>query len=257
MAADGSDQRTVVAGNPLKWSSSSEVGDRLHKAGPVWSPDGDMLACVIDEIDRREPNSLGGRGAISDVLYSVRADGSGLTRLFTTEGDDRISGPPAWSPDGEVIAFLHFEEDKSEPPWGIKRLHTIRPDGTGLRRLMETPFGPESGDAALSWSPDGSKILFSTREEWHLTAHWKPGGETYVVNADGTLVLRGIGKGPYASWSPDGPRIASLGPHGEYEFEERHSYVFLSTMASDGSDVRLLLRIDEDGRLIPENGKGR
>ena len=127
-----------------------------------------------------------------------------------------------------------------------------------LVEYIEThPFGPESGDAALSWSPDGSKILFSTLEEWHLTAHWKPGGETYVVNADGTLVLRDTRKGPYASWSPDGSRIASLGPHGEYEFEERHSYVFLSTMASDGSDVRLLLRINEDGRLIPENGKGR
>ena len=262
MAADGSDRRMVVAANRVEDYGTIEMGDRLHKAGPVWSPDGDTLAYVIDEIERIERDSSGSWLVIRDVLYSVSADGSGLTRLFTTEGDDRILGPPAWSPDGEVIAFIHFKEDESEPSWGIKTLHTIRPGGSELRRLADTPYGSGSEDASLSWSPDGTKILFSMPERHRLNSvHWEDAGATYVVNADGTRVLHAIGKGLYSSWSPDGSRIASLGPHGEYVFGERPvaepSDVFLSTTAPDGSNLQVLLRMDGDGRLIPENGKGR
>lgn len=75
---------------------------------------------------------------------------------------------------------------------------------------------------------------------------------TYIINADGSLVFHEIGKGPYASWSPDGSRIASVGTHAEEGDPTKRSDVFLSTMAPEGSDLRVILRIDEDGRLITE-----
>ena len=51
---------------------------------------------------------------------------------------------------------------------------------------------------------------------------------------------RKVTEGGYASWSPDGPQIAVL-----TEFSDAH----LSTMAPDGSDVRVLVRREADGDL--------
>jgi Tol biopolymer transport system component len=49
-----------------------------------------------------------------------------------------------WSPDGEWLAFT---TDAS--------LYLVRPDGTGLRRVVSGGFGTAP---AVQWSPDGSRI---------------------------------------------------------------------------------------------------
>ena len=44
------------------------------------------------------------------VLYTVRADGSELTRLITSSYSHEIPfgvSPPVWSPEGQSIAFLY------------------------------------------------------------------------------------------------------------------------------------------------------
>lgn len=100
-------------------------------------------------------------------LMVMSADGSGQTKLLTG-GDNRT---PAWSPDGEWIAFSRT--NVAEP--GI---YMMRPDGTGLCRIVVTdawPFG------APTWSPakvnDNYKIIFVQR----------PGGagrtDVYVTDA--------------------------------------------------------------------------
>ena len=109
------------------------------------------------------------------VLYTVGADGSGLRRLATTSGDyfDVIFGSPAWSPDGETIAFLRTEGGLGMT--GLK-LYTIRPDGSGLQELALLHGNVRSGQflkPSLSWSPDGASILLGM-------------GFVFVVNADGS-----------------------------------------------------------------------
>ncbi len=47
--------------------------------------------------------------------------------------------------------------------------------------------------------------------------------------------------GAYASWSPDGSRIAVLGKYDDGGY--------LAIVAPDGSDFRVLVRADEDGDL--------
>ena len=47
--------------------------------------------------------------------------------------------------------------------------------------------------------------------------------------------------GAYASWSPDGSRIAVLGKYDDGGY--------LVIVAPDGSDFRVLVRADEDGDL--------
>lgn len=67
------------------------------------------------------------------------------------------------------------------------RLYLIRPDGTGLRKLTDTP-----GDAHSIWSPDGQWIVFSSarmgfKDERALSeAIPQPYGELFAIRPNGT-----------------------------------------------------------------------
>jgi Tol biopolymer transport system component len=76
------------------------------------------------------------------------------------------SSGPAWSPDGAVILFSDGNQ-----------LHTIAPDGTGLRQLSSGPGQHLSG----SWSRDGRTIAFDYFAQ-------QPGSsqQIYLMNADGS-----------------------------------------------------------------------
>ena len=109
---------------------------------------------------------------------------------------------------------------------------TINADGSELRTVAELPRKIVSG-ISLSWSPDGGAILFTLSS-----------GEIFVANADGSGHEK-VGKGNYATWLPDGARIAVLG--------SAEPGTALYTMAPDGSDVRILVREYEEGILGAAN----
>jgi Tol biopolymer transport system component len=109
---------------------SGEHGDY---GPPVWSPDGIRLAVTI-----------------KGVLYVIDANGGGLTRL--TEAALRQA--PSWSPDGCRLVFAASSgpqrsgsvADRSAPT----DLFVINADGTGLRKLTDTP---DEHEWAPAWSP--------------------------------------------------------------------------------------------------------
>jgi Tol biopolymer transport system component len=130
---------------------------------PAWSPDGTQLAF------------MGATGATYE-LFVVDLATNDVRQLTDTPGSD---GWPAWSPDGSTIAFASERDDcRYAPPdaecWrddGGRAEHhsiwTIRPDGTGLRRVS-----PEHAQF-VAWSPDGEYLLLS-------------GYALFVVRPDGT-----------------------------------------------------------------------
>ena len=64
-------------------------------------------------------------------------------------------------------------------------------------------FGISADDFSPSWSPDGTKIAF--------TSHMDDNREIYIMNADGSNQTRLTNEPTgdfYPSWSPDGTRIA-------------------------------------------------
>jgi Tol biopolymer transport system component len=146
-------------------------------AAPAVSTDGQSIAVAY--------------GGPWDAIYALDRFGKGLTKLI---GGGNFDGTPAWSPDGTKLAFRR----QVHGPYGdVGRIFVVNRDGTGLRQLTPEPTdntNPYDGDP--SWSPDGTRLLFSRS------------GEMSFINADGTgLASTGvIGDSP--SWSRDGTHIA-------------------------------------------------
>ena len=121
------------------------------------------------------------------VYRSFGPDGEGLrimnleTRAITklTEGYDNF---PLWSPRGDLIMF-------SRAAQGDYEIYTIKPDGTGTRRLTFS----RGNDAHMAWSPDGESIVWASsrlgfKDEGTYTDAPQPYGELFVMRYDGTHV---------------------------------------------------------------------
>lgn len=113
---------------------------------------------------------------------------------------------------------------------GNAEIYSMLPDGTNIQRLTFN----ERGDYEPDWSPDGSKIVFTSFRE-NVTS------DIYIMDADGSNVVNitnspDIGNG-YPSWSPDGTRIA------------------FTQMMGDSSDI-YVINIDGTGLLKVADGQG-
>jgi Tol biopolymer transport system component len=90
-------------------------------------------------------------------------------------------------------------------------LFIARPDGSGLRNITNNPPYDDYGGR---FSPDGKKLLFRCLKKGTSVNHvdWGHLGTLVIANADGSNP-EDQGKEneyPWASWSPDGSRIACL-----------------------------------------------
>ncbi len=179
----------------------------------VWSPAGDMIAFCVGKYFRAP-------GFPASQVALIKPDGEG----FRVIADDGVNnGFPSWSPDGKRIVYkrgrqlviLSLADGKvvpltgeshwyNFPQWSPKgdvimftsdrdgdfELYTIRPDGSGLRRLTNVP----GNDAHSIWSSDGEWIVFSSsrmgfKDEMALyDGVPQPYGELFAMRADGSDV---------------------------------------------------------------------
>ena len=123
-------------------------------AAPIrleWSPKGDRIAFVVLE-GEQHPWNL--------AVYTVGADGSGLTRI-----SDARSGP-AWSPDGEALAMMVEPGSQGEEVLCIFAADGSDLVGKGYRLAelydkMSNKLGRvRRWMGNLTWSSDGRRILF-------------------------------------------------------------------------------------------------
>ncbi|HYC30886.1 MAG TPA: Ig-like domain-containing protein [Gemmatimonadales bacterium] len=173
---------------------------------PSWSPDGTMIAFVVNEDEDYN-------------IFRMRADGSDVVRLTSSPQEDHY---PDWSPDGTSILFTRRARTV---PTLQAEIMLMNPDGSGVRALGRQGVNP-------AWSPDGSRIAFSGMSPNRM--------DVYVMNADGSDVTNlTVGHGEvvsyYPTWSPDGRRIAYMSS----VYDEWVPYS-LYVMDADGSDVRLM-----------------
>ncbi|HEX4520139.1 MAG TPA: hypothetical protein VH063_11220 [Gaiellaceae bacterium] len=168
MNANGRGARALTHGNVLDTE-------------PSWSPDGKHIVFRSDSPNRRTAD-----------LYSIGVNGRGL-RDITHNPDSVGALDPDWSPNGKLIVFARTEQS-SGAGTGI---YTIRPDGTGLRRLRIGGLDP-------AWSPSGKRVAF-------VLADPHSGGQLqiFVMNANGSgrVRLTSGRESTAPSWSPDGTRV--------------------------------------------------
>lgn len=152
-----------------------------------------MIKATFRAFAAAPPGELQGQIAFTswDDLYLnvgvVNADGSG--RMEFTHPGRGLS--PAWSPDGNLIAFVPDAVDGNGDFYGIGLLTA---DGSSISWLSK---GLVFADPA--WSPDGTSIVFEAFGMFgdHLAS---------VGIADGriTTLIQGLTDARQPSWSPDG-----------------------------------------------------
>jgi TolB protein len=119
MNADGTDERQITP-----WD--------LNAADIDWSPDGSLISFRSEEV---------GTDFVGD-LYTVRPDGSGVSRLTETDGGTQVLAS-SFSPDSEWLVFAMT--GVAEQP----DLFVMRTDGSDLGQLTATPLW----ESAPTWSP--------------------------------------------------------------------------------------------------------
>jgi Tol biopolymer transport system component len=246
-------------------SDSHRVGP-LYGSGPVWSPDGtrilytapapqndslinyDLYVMNADGTDRRPlmPSGGGeGHGGWGYDDFHWSPDGKqivftqgeylrGNVGIANADGSDEHpvpntsdGGEASFSPDGSYIVFYGDggyvgQVHHHGPDLAKSGIYVIKPDGSGLRQLT---FG--GGVEDPSWSPDGTRIIYSCLMDGSRQAHaicelsgnptrqrilYRNSNDTFVDprwNADGTKILVTLDRSVFG---PDG--IALMSPSG-------------------------------------------
>lgn len=106
-------------------------------------------------------------------------------------------------------------------------------DGSGVYRLTNHP----ANDSYPAWSPDGTRIVFSSdRDRQPFPEGWMP-HSLYIVNADGSNLTRLTSEETHdiaPDWSPDGNRIAF------------HRNCGLAVINADGLNLREILKASDE-----------
>jgi dipeptidyl aminopeptidase/acylaminoacyl peptidase len=141
--------RRAPAGKPtrLRHIQADDLLKFHIVSDPQISPDGKQIVFVKKHV--------GEKNEYLTNLWIVDAAGKAQPRQFTNGGKDHH---PRWSPDGSRIA-LTSGRDKPKP-----QIWTIPSSGEGGEATSLTKF-PEGSLGDFKWSPDGTLIAASFREQ--------------------------------------------------------------------------------------------
>jgi Tol biopolymer transport system component len=178
-------------------------GEPGTKAYPVFSPDGQRIAYSSRGADKVAPYHV-----------YVRSVGQDQPRPVTSGSGNDIS--PAWSPDGNSIAFLRLENGRGE-------YRIVPAAGGDERKVAEFPAtGGETQLApSLSWTRDGRSLVVVAATE-------KQGSGLALVPVDGGA-SRPLTHPPDGS---DGDSTPVVSPDGSL-------VAFVRSSGSEGSDIFL------------------
>lgn len=201
--------------------SNHESGDNW----PMWSPDGQKIL-----FQSRRSGNLD--------IWIMNNDGSNQVQLTNNPAHDYLA---SFTPDGEKISFTSWRselEGENQTP----HLYIMNADGSGQKRLIESPLNTSAGAA---WHPGGEKFLITRKTD-------NPGADIYEVSKEGAVLRRITNDTLYSSsgtYSPSGSDILFSRDYGD------STSVYIRK--KDGREIRLLAgaqyyypRFSPDGKWI-------
>ena len=204
------------------WVRDQDGGESRLTSGPAddyfpaWSKDGLIAFHRVEDRD-------------TSGIWVVRSDATGAHEVIA----GRVLRAPAWSPDGQTIAFFG---DHFEPAFDV---FTIKADATGLNRLtLESTY-----DRNPSWSPDGKTIAFVRGGTTSAAA----ANDIYLLDVATKQITRRLTKNTVQDgnpvFSPDGTQIAF--------YRKSTTGYHLWVMNADGTGQRDLMPEREGDNLDP------
>lgn len=161
---------------------------------------------------------------------------------------------PAWSPDGNQIAFISSGDDFA--------IFTMNADGRNIRKLSHGDIA----HASPSWSPDGNQIAFTGASYKNFDVD----SEVYIMDIASGNERQMTNNNSYEQsprWSPDGKLLGFLSDYGGFWSlytmypDGTHTHrltdypygVFAFTWSPDGKQLALG---DASGRIYVMNADG-
>ncbi len=162
---------------------------------PAWSPDGRYIAFAH------------GSKTEKPGIYVLPAVGGPPRKLIELPNAESCKPIPSWSPDGKFLLFS--DKIPSTPTCAV---YQIGLDDMKVRQITSPP-SPSTGDAAPTYSPDGSTLAFvrSTKDVDEIYLMPAYGGEPRRLTFDNRLIL-GL------TWTPDSKELVFASSRGGMSF---------------------------------------
>jgi signal transduction histidine kinase len=216
--------------SPTSTQSSVDTADTSNEPEPTPTP---TPSTVI------QPAALPGEqlaftvGSARNQSIALRSlDNGAYIDLTGRVGIVNDSGQ-SWSRNGQLLFALEEE-------YGDREIYTINTTNGVPYPLTQAP----GDDIQPAWSPDESKIAFSSGRNGHF--------DIYVMDANGsnpTRLTTSRGYDEWPAWSPDSRRIAFV--------SDRDSNVEIYTMDADGGNERRLTNHPADDWPVTWSPDGR
>ena len=135
-------------------------------------------------------------------LYAVKASGLGLRQLTFTRGSVR-NFEPQWSRDGRTILFTRSGLSATNVPQA--HLYLLKLGSGAVTQLTRSPADRGAGDQSPAWSPNGTRIAFSSDR--------MGSNDIYVMSSDGSNLRRlttKLSNDNHPTWAPDSRSLAFL-----------------------------------------------